>query len=72
MQKGYILLWTTFSAIDCERILKANAINAKLVPTPRQISSDCGLCVYFENAEKNAIEVLLNYHKFEFEIVACE
>lgn len=49
MQKGYILVWTNFAAFEIERILKNKAnMTIKLVPTPREFSSDCGIAVYFE------------------------
>ena len=47
--KGYILVWTSFSAFASERILKnIEDFYIKLVPTPREFSSDCGIAVYFE------------------------
>ncbi|TLD79918.1 DUF3343 domain-containing protein [Helicobacter sp. MIT 05-5293] len=53
MIKGYILVFTTSSAFESEEILKNLRIFVKLVPTPREFSSDCGIAVYFE-AENEA------------------
>ena len=56
MTKGYLLFFTTSSAFRCEKIFKNEPIitTFKLVPTPREFSSDCGIAIYFEceNLEK--------------------
>ena len=50
MIKGYILFFTTSSAFRCEKIFKNKTVTTtfKLVPTPREFSSDCGIAIYFE------------------------
>ena len=35
-------------ALKAEKILKAAAIAHKLIPVPREISSDCGICLRVE------------------------
>jgi len=39
---GIILFFSTQGAIRAERALVQKGLAAKLVPTPRQFSSDCG------------------------------
>ena len=71
MIKGYILVCTTSSAFESEAILKDLGITIKLVPTPREFSSDCGIAVYFEaenEAEFNKIKTTLNTQNIECEI----
>ncbi len=40
-----ILFATSSHAIRAERLLKECGVDAKLTVVPRQLSSDCGLCV---------------------------
>ena len=40
-----ILVPTTSHAIQAERVLKRAGLDAKLIPTPRHLSSDCGSAV---------------------------
>ena len=71
MIKGYILVFTTSSAFESEAILKNLQISVKLVPTPREFSSDCGIAVYFEvkdKAELAQIPNALKEQKIEFDI----
>ncbi|WP_300815323.1 DUF3343 domain-containing protein, partial [Helicobacter sp. UBA3407] len=59
MIKGYILVFTTSSAFESETILKDLGITIKLVPTPREFSSDCGIAVYFE-VENEKFDIISN------------
>lgn len=71
MVKGYILVFTTSSAFECEAILKDLHINVKLVPTPREFSSDCGIAVYFEvetEAKFDTIPNALEGQRIEYEM----
>lgn len=71
MIKGYILVFTTSSAFESEEILKNLEIFVKLVPTPREFSSDCGIAVYFEvENEKNFDKILcaLGGQRIEYEM----
>jgi len=40
-----ILVSSTSHALRAERVLGAARIPCKLIPVPRQLSSDCGVCV---------------------------
>ncbi|HNY50641.1 MAG TPA: DUF3343 domain-containing protein [Smithella sp.] len=45
--------------LKAEKILKAESIPHKIIPVPKHISSDCGVCVRFEPAIQNKIEAAL-------------
>lgn len=47
-----ILVYSTSHAIQAERVLAAAGIRAKLVPTPRQLSSDCGSAVRIAGVDR--------------------
>lgn len=40
-----ILVYSTSHAIRLEKLLAEQGIACKLIPVPRQISSDCGVCI---------------------------
>lgn len=68
MINGYVLVFTTSSAFESEAILNELGIANKLVPTPREFSSDCGISVYFECDSKDIITNALDGAKIEYEI----
>ena len=47
------------SALLAEKILKKNALPFKIIPVPRHISSDCGVCIRFSPEERDRIETAL-------------
>lgn len=63
---GYILVYTTSSAFKSEKALKSAGIETKLVPTPRQFSSDCGISVYFESVSVEIVKKILDTSNIEY------
>lgn len=58
-QYAVILVYSTSHAIRAEKVLHQAGISTKLIPVPRHISSDCGVCVRVERADRKAsLEVL--------------
>jgi hypothetical protein len=53
---GYavILAHSTSHAIRLEKLLRQRGVACKMIPVPRQISSDCGVCVRIAQAEIRA------------------
>ncbi|MDD3325162.1 MAG: DUF3343 domain-containing protein [Sulfurospirillaceae bacterium] len=69
MTKGYLLVYTTSCAFYCEELMKpVKGMVVKLVPTPREYSSDCGIAVYFEYEFPETLEELLQKHHLEYEL----
>ena len=48
---GVILVHSTSHAIHAERVLKRAGLSAKLIPTPRHLSSDCGSAIRIDAAD---------------------
>jgi hypothetical protein len=46
-------------ALRAEKLLKAADIPCKLIPVPRQLSSDCGVCLRFDPSLRSRIETTL-------------
>jgi hypothetical protein len=48
--KIYFLLFNTIhDVLKADKILKNEKVNFELVPVPRNLSSDCGMCVKLED-----------------------
>lgn len=48
---GVVLFHTTSSALRAEKVLQRAGLTVKLIPTPREFSSDCGLALRFPWAQ---------------------
>jgi hypothetical protein len=64
----YVVLFNSVSyALKSEKILKKENIPFKLIPVPKSISSDCGVCIRFtpENREAliNALDGEVEYNE---------
>lgn len=54
--KYQVLLFESVSyTLKTEKILKKEKIPFKLIPIPRNISSDCGMCIRFSPGDKDKI-----------------
>lgn len=65
-QYGVVLFDSTQRAIQAERVLKAAGLAVKLIPVPRQISSDCGVCLRFLWQDHSRVEEVLREHRIAF------
>lgn len=68
-QYGVVLFHTTSSVMRAEKILKEAGFKLKLIPTPREFSSDCGIAVRFEWAFHEQIRLRLDEEQVEFEAI---
>lgn len=62
-----VLFFSTSSAIRTEKIAKRNGMSVKLMPIPRHLSSDCGICLRIELSCKNEMEDILEQSKIDFD-----
>jgi hypothetical protein len=52
----YVILFKSVSyALKAEKILKQEGLPFKLIPVPKHISSDCGVCLLIRNDVKDKI-----------------
>ena len=68
MSRGVVLFHTTSSALRAEKILQREGLIIKLIPTPRELSSDCGIALRFEWNDREQIEVHLIHAGVEHEV----
>ena len=66
-QFAAILVYTTSYAIRAEKLLTHAGITTKLIPVPRHLSSDCGVCVRIHLAESTHAQKILMDNKCEIE-----
>ncbi len=57
---GVVLFHTSSSAMQAEAVLLRARRNVKLIPTPRELSSDCGLSLRFDWDCHEEVESLLS------------
>ena len=46
-----ILFHSTSHAIRAEKVLQKAGLQSKMIPVPRQLSSDCGVCIRVARAD---------------------
>ncbi len=63
---GVILVYTSSSSFKIEKIFIKENIEHKLIPTPRQYSSDCGISIKFFNSDIEIIKEILDKNKTEY------
>jgi hypothetical protein len=65
---GVVLFESISHALRAEKLIKAAQINCKLIPVPRHLSSDCGVCLRFNTEAKEQVENILRGKLDFFEI----
>jgi hypothetical protein len=56
---GVVLFPSVNGALLAERLLKKKGIAHKLIPVPRHLSSDCGVCIRFHTESEAQIKKVL-------------
>ena len=66
---GVVLFHTTSSVMRAEKLLIKDGYPIKLIPTPRQFSSDCGIALRFDWNYCEQVQSLLIEARVEFDAV---
>ena len=66
-QHTVLLVYSTSHAIRAEKVLCRAGISCKLIPVPRHLSSDCGVCVRIARADTEAVLETLEAASVELE-----
>lgn len=66
---GYsvVLVYSTSYALRAEKVLARAGIDCKLMPVPRHLSSDCGVCIRVRRADREAVRQTLDEAGMETE-----
>lgn len=65
MKYGVVLFHTTSAALRAEKVAAGNGHAVKLIPTPREFSSDCGLALRCEEADLEQVRSALEAARVE-------
>jgi hypothetical protein len=60
-----VLVHSAGHAIQVERLLKREGVGCKLIPIPRLISSDCGVCLRISRDDIAAVRAALAAGKIQ-------
>jgi len=60
-----VLFHSTHHALRAESLVRAAGMKADLVPVPRQLSSDCGVCLCILSEDRDRVVEILAAHYVE-------
>lgn len=60
-----VLFHTTSSALRLEKLCGKTGIKTKLIPVPRYLSSDCGVCLKIENIYLDELKTIIEINSVE-------
>jgi Putative Se/S carrier protein-like len=64
---GVVLFFTNSSVMRAEKLLKKAGYSIKIIPTPREFSSDCGVALCFDWANCEQVKVILDTAHLEID-----
>lgn len=56
---GVVLFHSSSGALMAEKLLKKAGIVYKIMPVPRHLSSDCGVCIRFSKQDESSVKKTL-------------
>jgi len=59
MSKGVILFPSIHFVLKAEKLVKGKGFSVDLIPVPRQLSSDCGVCMLIDWEQKDSLSTFL-------------
>jgi hypothetical protein len=60
---GVVLFHSTAHAIRAEKVLTGAGFRTKMIPTPRQLSSDCGMALRFDLNIRSGVAAVLEENR---------
>ena len=70
MKRSFLLMPSMRNAIKAEAFCREQGIDSEVVPVPRQISTECGMCLEVNN--EKAENILLQLQQAGFEITLTQ
>jgi hypothetical protein len=67
MQYSVVLFHSITGALQAEKRLKEKGIDTKLIPVPRQLSSDCGVCLRFQRTDEAEVKGALEKERIDIQ-----
>jgi hypothetical protein len=66
-QYGVILMPSTGHAVRAEKILTGAGIEARMIPVPRNLTSDCGVSIRIRHEDREWAQATLAENRVPFE-----
>lgn len=66
-----VLVYSTSHAIRLESLFQKQEISCRLIPVPRHLSSDCGVCVRFPTDQLAQVEQVISKSGLEIQEIAA-
>jgi hypothetical protein len=63
---GVVLFHTNSAVLRAEKIMLREGIKIKLIPVPRDLSSDCGIALRFDRSDEPCIREILEMANVSF------
>jgi hypothetical protein len=70
-EHSVVLFHSTSGAIRAEKLAKKGGLKVKLIPVPRHLSSDCGVCLRFLSTDVENLRAILDASRVEFEEICA-
>jgi hypothetical protein len=70
-ERSVVLFYSTSGALRAEKLAKKAGLRVKLIPVPRHLSSDCGVCLRFESSDVEDLRAILDESRVEFEEICA-
>jgi hypothetical protein len=73
-EKGYLfaIFNSTNHLLAAEKVIKEGGLKYKIVPIPRFLSSDCGVCIRFRKDDRERFEALVREKIRDFVIESID
>jgi hypothetical protein len=62
-----VLFHSMTGALHAEKLFKNSGIAIKLIPVPRHLSSDCGICLRFDRRDETGVREILAREQMEIQ-----
>ncbi|NIV29957.1 MAG: DUF3343 domain-containing protein [Anaerolineae bacterium] len=62
-EHSVVLFRSSSHALRAEKVLQGAGISVKMIPTPRQLSADCGMSLRFDRADEEQVACVLAEHE---------
>jgi len=56
-------------ALKGEKLLKAAGLTVKLIPVPKELSTDCGVCLRFPHDQQETVAQVLRSNRVEIQAI---
>ncbi|MFA8450391.1 MAG: DUF3343 domain-containing protein [Bacteroidales bacterium] len=68
-KKEKILIFKSIrQVIKAEKFCLSSNLNHRIIPVPRHISSECGMCIIVDEEEMQTLTVYLNNNQIEYRV----